>query len=100
MTFQKYGSLNFWCIAYGVGNKVKTAIHLVLSFASGRTNVLLNSSKNVNLDDSDISLPGSPFRTNLNLHTIPSNNIPAAPKMIKKTTTDCITVVVLKNSGP
>ena len=54
------------------------------------------------LDDSDISLPIFPSRTNLKLH-----NISVTPKMVKKFITnrdsskasgpDCISVVVLKN---
>ena len=64
-----------------------------------------NFSKNSNLDDSGISLPIFPSRTNLRLH-----NISVTPKMIKKVITncdlskvsclDCIPVVVLKNSEP
>ena len=55
-----------------------------------------------NLDNSSISLPVFPFRTNLKLH-----NISVTPKLVKKVITDldlskasgpdCITVVVLKN---
>ena len=64
-----------------------------------------NFSKNSNLDDSGISLPAFPSRTNLKLH-----NIPLFPKMVKKVITnfdsskasgpDCIPVVVLKNCEP
>ena len=65
---------------------------------------LENFSKNSNLDDSGISLPVFPSRTNLKLH-----NISVTPKMINKVITsldeghtkasgpDCIPVVVLKN---
>ena len=59
-------------------------------------------SKNSNLDDSDISLPVFPSRTNLKLH-----NIYVTPKMVKKvimnldlskvSSLDCIPLVVLKN---
>ena len=59
-------------------------------------------SKNSNLDDSGISLPVSPSRTNLKLH-----NIYVTPKMVKKVIMnldfskasglDCIPLVVLKN---
>ena len=59
-------------------------------------------SKNSNLDDSGISLPVFPSRTNLKLH-----NVSVTPKMVKKVITnpdlskasdhDCIPVVVLKN---
>ena len=58
-----------------------------------------------NLDDSGISLPVFPSRTNLKLH-----NISVIPKMVKKVITnldlskssdpDCIRVVVLKNCEP
>ena len=61
-----------------------------------------NFSKNSNLDNSSISLPVLPCRTNLKLHNISVN-----PKMVKKVITnldlpkasgpDCILVVVLKN---
>ena len=64
-----------------------------------------NFSKNSNLDDSDISLPVFPSRTNLKLH-----NISVSPKMVKKVIMnldlskasgpDCIPVVVLKNCEP
>ena len=62
-----------------------------------------NFSKNSNLDDSGISLPVLPSRTNLKLH-----NISVTSKMLKKVIMnldlskasglDCIPVVVLKNS--
>ena len=62
-----------------------------------------NFSKNSNLDDSGISLPVFPSRTNLKLH------ISVTPKMVKKVIMnldlskasgpDCIPVVVLKNCG-
>ena len=58
-----------------------------------------------NLDDSGISLPVFPSRTNLKL-----DNISVTPKIVKKVTTnlylskvsgpDCIPVVVLKNCRP
>ena len=61
-----------------------------------------NFFKNSNLDDSDISLPVFPSRTNLKLH-----NIYVTPKMVKKVIMnldlskasglDCIPLVVLKN---
>ena len=64
-----------------------------------------NFSKNSNLDDSGISLPVFPFRTNPKLH-----NISVTPKMVKKVITnldlskasglDCIPVVFLKNCEP
>ena len=61
-----------------------------------------NFSENSNLDDSGISLPVFPFRTNLKLH-----DISVTPKMVKKVIknldlsktsgSDCIPVVVIKN---
>ena len=64
-----------------------------------------NFSKNFNLDDSGISSPVFPFRTNLKLH-----NISVTPTMVKKVITnldlskasgpDCIPVVVRKNCEP
>ena len=42
-----------------------------------------NFSKNCNLDDSGISLPVFPSRTNLKLH-----NFSVTPKMVKKVITD------------
>ena len=64
-----------------------------------------NFSKNSNLDDSGISLPVFPSRTNLKLH-----NISVTPKMVKKVIMnldlsrasgpDCIPVLVLKNCEP
>ena len=78
----------------------------VLSSASDKAKLFAkNFSKNSNLDDSGISLPVFPSRTNLKL-----NNISITPKMVKKVITnldsskasgpDCIPVVVLKNSEP
>ena len=64
-----------------------------------------NLSKNSNLDDSGISLPVFPSRTNLKLH-----NISVTLKMVKKVLTNldssmasgpnCIPVVVLNNCEP
>ena len=64
-----------------------------------------NFSKNSNLDDSGISLPVFPSKTNLKLH-----NISVSPKMVKKVIMnlglskasgpDCIPVVVLKKCEP
>ena len=75
----------------------------MLSPASDKAKLFAkNFSKNSNLDDSGISLPVFPSRTNLKLH-----NISVTPKMVKKVITnldsskasgpDCIPVVVLKN---
>ena len=77
-----------------------------LSSASDKAKVLAkNFSKNSNLDDSVISIPVFPPRTNLKLH-----NIAVTPKMIKKvipkldsskaSSPDCIPVMVLKNCEP
>ena len=106
---QKLGSRDFWRIANNVLNKDKSAIPPlfnspeVLSSASDRAKLFAeNFSKNSNLDDSGISLPAFPSRTNLKLH-----NISATPKMVKKVITkpdfskafgpDCIPVVIVKN---
>ena len=76
----------------------------MLSSASDKTKLFTEnfSSKNSNLDDSSISLPVFPSRTNLKLH-----NISVTPKMVKKVIMnldlskasglDCIPVMVLKN---
>ena len=75
----------------------------MLSSASDEAKLFAkNFSKNSNLDDSSISLPVFPSRTNLKLH-----NISATPKIVKKVITnldltkasgpDCIPVVLLKN---
>ena len=78
----------------------------MLSSASDKAKLFPeNVSKNSNLDDSGISLPAFPSRTNLELH-----NISVTPKMVKKVIMnldlskasgpDCIPVVVLKNCEP
>ena len=74
----------------------------MLSSASDKAKLFAeNFSKNSNLDDSGISLPVFPSRTNLKLH-----NISVTPKMIKKVIMnlylskasgpDCIPVVILR----
>ena len=102
-------ALRTWRIANSVLNKGKSAIPPlfngpeVLSSASDKAELFAkNFSKNSNLDDSGISLPVFPSRTNLKLH-----NISITPKMVKKVIAnlnsskasgpDCIPVVVLKN---
>ena len=112
ITSQKLGSRDFWRIANSVLNKGKSAIPPLfnslelLSSASDKAKLFAeNFSKNSNLDDSGISLPVFPSRTNLELH-----NISVTPKMVKKVITnldlskasgpDCILVVVLKNCEP
>ena len=75
----------------------------MLSSASDKAKLFAeNFSKNFNLDDSGISLPVFPSRTNLKLH-----NISVTLKMVKKVTMnldlskasgpDYIPVMVLKN---
>ena len=109
ITSQKLGSQDFWAIASSVLNKGKSTISPlfnsldVLSSASDKAKLFAkNFSENSNLDDSGISLPVFPSRTNLKLH-----NIFISPKMVKKVIMnldssrasgpDCIQVVVLKN---
>ena len=78
----------------------------VLSSASDKAKLFAeNFSLNSNLDDSGVSLPVFPSRTNLKLH-----NISITPKMVrnvvmnldlsKASGPDCIPVVVLKNCEP
>ena len=78
----------------------------MLSSASDKAKLFAeNFSMNSNLDDSGISLPVFPSRTNLKLH-----NISVTPKMVRKVVMnldlskasgpDCISVVVLKNYEP
>ena len=85
ITSQKLGSHDFWEIANSVLNKVKSAIPPlfngpeVLSSASDKAKLFPeNFSLNSNLDDSGISLPVFPSRTNLKLH------ISVTPKMVRK----------------
>ena len=109
ITSQKLGSQDFWQITNSVLNKGKSAIPPlfngpdVLTSASDKAKLFSkNFSRNSNLDDSVISLPVFPSRTNLKLH-----NISITPKMVKKVILnldlskasgpDCIPVVVLKN---
>ena len=109
ITSQILGSRDFWRIAKSVLNKGKSAIPPlfngpeVLSSASDKAKLFAeNFSVNSNLDDSGISLPVFPSRTNLKLH-----NISVTPKMVRKVVMnldlskasgpDCIPVVVLKN---
>ena len=86
ITSQKLGSQDFWRIANNVLNKSKSAIPPlfngpeVLSSASDKPKLFAKSfSKNSNLDDSGVSLPVFPSRTNLKLH-----NISITPKMVKR----------------
>ena len=73
-TSQKLGPRDFWRIANTVLNKGKPAISClfnsleVLPSASEKEKLFAEKfSKNSNLDDSDVSLPVSPSRTNLRL---------------------------------
>ena len=101
-----------WRIANSVLNKGKPAIPPlfnepeVLSSLSDEAKLLTeNFFMNSNLDDSGISLPDFPSRTNLKLH-----NISVTSKMVRKVVMnldfskasgpDCIPVVVLKNCEP
>ena len=109
ITSQELGSRDFWQIANSVLNKGKSAIPPlfngpeVLSSASDKAKLFAkNFSKNFNLDDSGISLPVFPSRTDLKLH-----NIFITSKLVKKVIVnldpskasglDCIPVVVLQN---
>ena len=106
------GSRDFWQNANSVLNKCKSAVPLLfsglelLSSAYDKAKLFAeNFSKNSDLDDSGISLPVFPSRTNFKL-----NNISITPKMVKKVIMnldlskasgpDCIPVVVLKNCEP
>ena len=109
ITSQKLGCRDFWQIAYSVLNKSKSAIpplfngSEVLSSASDTAKLFAeNFSLNSNLNDSGVSLPVFPSRTNLKLH-----NISVTPKMVREVVMnldlskasgpDCIPVVVLKS---
>ena len=77
ITSQKSGSSDFWRIANSVLNKGRSAIPPlfncweVLSFAPDKAKLYAeNFSMISNLDDSGISLPVFPSRTNLKLHNI------------------------------
>ena len=78
----------------------------MLPFAPDKANLFAkNFCRNSNLDDSGISLPVFPSRSNLKIH-----NISLILKMVKKVITnldsskpsrpDCIPVVILKNCEP
>ena len=112
ITSQKLGSRNFWRIAKSVLNKGKSAIPPlfngpeVFSSASEKAKLFAEKfSMNSNLDESGISLPVFPSRTNFKLR-----NISVAPKMVRKVVMnlhlsqasgpDCIPVVALKNCEP
>ena len=111
-TSQKLSSHDFSGITNNVLNKGKSAIPPlfnrleVLSSASDKAKLFAESfSINSTIDDSGISLPVFPSRTNLKPH-----NISVTPKMVRKVVTnldlskasgpDCIPLVVLKNCEP
>ena len=84
ITSQKLGSRDFWRIANSVLNKGKSAIPPlfngpeVLSSAFDKAKLFAeNLSLNSNLDDSGISLPVFPSKTNLKL-----DNISITPKIV------------------
>ena len=86
ITSQRLGSLDFWQIVNSVLNKGKSATPPlfngpeVLSSASDKAKLFAeNFSMNSNLDDSGISSPVFPSRTNLKLH-----NLSVTPKMVRK----------------
>ena len=111
-TSQKLGSRQFWRIANSVLNKGNSAIPPLLNglevmfSASDKAKLCPeNFSLNSNLDDSGVSFPFFPSRTDLKLP-----NISVTPKMVRKvimnldlskaSCPDCIPVVVLKNCEP
>ena len=112
VTSEKVGPLDFCQIANNLLHKGRTAIpplfqgREVLSSGSDKTKLFPKIfSKNSNLEDSGISLPAFPTRTNLKQH-----NISVTAKLVKKFTTnldlsktsgpDYIPEVVLKNCEP
>ena len=88
ITSHKLGSQHFWQIANSALNKGKSTIPPllnspeVLSSSSHKAKIVYictNLSTSSNLDDSGISLPVFPSRTNLKLH-----NISVTPTVVKK----------------
>ena len=112
ITFQTLGSWDFWQIVNSVLNEGKSVIPPlfnspdVLSPSSDKAKLFAkNFSKNSNLDDSGISLPVFPSRTNLKLDKISITH--KKVKMVimnfdssKASGPDCIPVKVLKNCEP
>ena len=109
---QELGSLDFWRIVNSALSKGRSLIPplfngpKVLSTPFDKEKFFPeNFSINSNLDDSCISLPAFPSRTNLKLH-----GIPVTPRIVKKvimnfdllkaSNPDCIPVEVLKNCEP
>ena len=112
IAYQKSDSRHFWRIANSVLNEGKSAIPAqfnglkVFSSASDKSKIFAeNFSKHSHFDDSGISLPVFPSRTNLKLH-----NISVTPKRVRKvvmnldlskvSVPDCIPVLVVKNCEP
>ena len=99
INFPKLGSRDFWQIAISVLNKDKSAIPPllngpeVLSSASDKAKLFAeNFSMNSNIDDSGISLPVFPSKTNLKL-----KNISVTLKMVRKVV---MNLDLSKASGP
>ena len=99
ITFHKRISHDIWRIGNSVLNKRKSAILSLfngpekLTSASNKAKLFdENFSKNSNLDDSRISLPGFPSRGNLKL-----KNISVTPKLVQKVITNLCSS---KASGP
>ena len=99
ITSQKDRSQDFSRIANSLFNKGKSAIPPlfngieVFSSASDKAKLFAeNFYKNSNLDDSGISLPVVPSRTNLKMY-----NISVTPKMVKKVS---MNLDLSKASGP
>ena len=81
ITSEKLGSQDFWRIANSVFNKGKSALPPL--FKSDKAILFpKNFSRNSNLNDSGISLPVFPSRTNLKLHSIS-----VTPKLVRKVIT-------------
>ena len=112
ITSQRLCSWDFWRIPNSFLNKCKSAIPPlfnspeVLSSASDETKLFAeNFCKSSNLDDSVISLPVFPARTNLKLHNIyltlkMVKNVIVNLDLSKASGPDCIPVVVVKNCEP
>ena len=112
ITSQTLGSGDIRRIANIALNKGKSAITPlfnspeVLSFASDKAKFFTEDFyKNSNLDDSNISLPVCPYKTNLKLHNF-SLILKVFMKVIKNLDSskasgpDCVLVVVLRNCKP
>ena len=104
ITSKKLGFYDFWQVVNSVLNKGKSTIspsfngpEVFLSASDKAKLFPKNFSMNSNLDDSGISLPVFPFRTNLKLHDISDKKIVTNHDLSKACGPDCILVVVLKN---